>query len=288
VGLPSGPRDARWWAGAAVTAMSALLLAFVAHAAVFSGLQHQRAQALAYEALRTALAQATAPTGQLDLNGEMVALGAPVALLEIPKIGLREVILEGTTAEVLRSGAGHRRDSVLPGQPGTAALLGRQATYGGVFSELHRLAPGDTITVTTAQGQATYQVFALRRAGDPLPEELRAGQGRLELMTGDGLALFPSGVLHVDAELVTQAHAASSKVMAYAALPAAERAMGQAPDAWYTAGFAAIFFAAAAVGLWWLWRSWGRWQAWLIGLPVLLALGLACADCAINALPNLI
>ncbi|MDR2453128.1 MAG: class E sortase [Bifidobacteriaceae bacterium] len=271
-----------------MTATSALLLAFVAHAAVLSGLQHQRAQTLAYEELRVTLAKAEAPTGQLDLNGQMVALGTPVALLEIPKIGLREVVLEGTTAAVLRGGAGHRRDSVLPGQPGTAVVLGRQATYGGVFSELHRLAPGDAITVTTAQGQATYQVFALRRAGDPLPEALRSGQARLELMTGDGLALFPSGVLHVDAELVTQAHGVSQKVMAYAALPAAERAMGQAEGAWYTAFFAAVFCAGAGFGVWWLWRSWGRWQAWLIGLPVLLALGIACADSAMNALPNLI
>jgi LPXTG-site transpeptidase (sortase) family protein len=218
----------------------------------------------------------------------MVAPGTPVALLEIPAAGVLEVVLEGTDARVLRGGAGHRRDSALPGQPGTAVILGRQATYGGPFRDLRRLVPGDTITVTTGQGRATYRVFALRRAGDPLSEPLRAGAGRLELMTGDGLALFPDGVLHVDAELITEPHAASSKVMAYAALPTPERAMGQDPGAWFAAFFTAVFILAAALGVWWLWRVWGRWQAWLIGVPVLLALGAACADSIMNALPNLL
>jgi LPXTG-site transpeptidase (sortase) family protein len=271
-----------------ITTVSLLALAFVAHAAVFSALRHERAQTMAYQGFRSALAKAEAPTGQLGLDQELVAPGTPVALLEIPVIGLSEVVLEGSTAQVLRGGPGHRRDSVLPGQPGTAVVLGRQAAYGGPFRELRRLAPGDMITVTTGQGVASYRVFGLRRAGDPLPEELRSGQGRLELMTGDGLALFPSGVLHVDAELVTEPHASSSKVMAYAALPPAERAMGQDSGAWFIAFFVAVFWIAAVLGAWWLWRSWGRWQAWLIGLPLALALGVTCADFIMNALPNLI
>ncbi|MDR0595046.1 MAG: sortase [Bifidobacteriaceae bacterium] len=271
-----------------MTAVSALALAFVGHAAVFSHLQHQRAQSLAYQDFRSALAKAEAPTGQLALNQEMTPLGTPVALLEIPKIGLSEVVLEGSSAAVLRGGAGHRRDSVMPGQPGTAVILGRQATYGGPFGKVKSLAPGDQITLTTGQGVATYQVFALRRAGDPMPEELRPGQARLELLTGDGLALFPSGVLHVDAELVTEAHSPSSRVMAYAALPAAERAMGQDRSAWFIAFFIAVFTAAAGLAVWWLWRAWGRREAWLVGLPVLLALGVTCADSIMNALPNLL
>ncbi|MDR2374781.1 MAG: class E sortase [Bifidobacteriaceae bacterium] len=282
------PKGVRWWVGAVVTAISALALAFVAHAAVFSHLQHGRAQTLAYQDLRSALAKAEAPTGQLDINEELTPLGTPVALLEIPAIGLSEVVLEGSTASVLRGGAGHRRDSVMPGQVGTAVILGRQATYGSPFADLKSLVPGDQITLTTGQGVATYRVFALRRAGDPMPEELRSGQGRLELMTADGLALAPSGVLHIDAELVTQAHDSSSRVMAYAALPAAERAMGQDHAAWFIAFFIAVFCAALAGGVWWLWRSWGRREAWLIGLPVLLALGVTAADSIMNALPNLL
>ncbi|GAA3819185.1 sortase [Cellulomonas soli] len=264
------------------------LLAFVAHVAVLSTFQHHRAQTLAYGDLRTALAKAEAPTGQLDLREDLVAAGTPVAWLQIPSIELSEVVLEGSTAEVLRSGPGHRRDSVLPGQPGTAVVLGRQLTYGGPFGDLSRLQPGDEITVTTGQGASTYRVFGLRRAGDPLPEALRSGEGRLELLTADGLALLPDGVLHVDAELVSEPYDASSRVMAYAALPAAERAMGQDREAWTLVVFVLLLLVGAGAATWWLWTRWGRWHAWVVGVPVLLALGVTGADAVMGALPNLL
>lgn len=286
--LQLAPRDGRWWAGAAILTASLLLLGFVVHVAAFSTFAHHRAQTLAYDDLRTSLAKAKAPVGQLDVNGELVAQGTPIALLQIPAIGLDEVVLEGSSSSVLRSGVGHRRDSVTPGQEGLAVLLGRQTTYGGPFGGLNRLAPGDQITLTTGQGTATYTVFGLRRAGDPMPEQLRSGAGRLELMTADGLALFPDGVLHVDAELTSRTYDTPSKVMQYEALPVGERAMGQDAAAWFLAFFAFVFFVAAGAGLWWLWTSWGRWHAWLVGLPVLIALGTATADAVMNALPNLL
>lgn len=282
------PRDGRWWAGAAILTVSMLLLAFVAHAAVFSTTQHNRAQLLAYDELRTSLAKAETPVGQLDLNGELVEPGTPVALLEIPALGVSEVVAESSTSRVLRSGPGHRRDSVLPGQAGTSVILGRQLTYGGPFGGLDRLVPGDEIHVTTGQGRHTFQVFGLRRAGDPLPEPIGDGQGRLELMTADGLQLFPSGVLHVDAQLTSDLQETPTKVLAEPALPDAEREMAGDDGSWFTAFFVLVFFAAAGVALWWLWTSWGRWHAWLIGVPVLLALGVTCADIVMDALPNLL
>lgn len=285
---PLAPRDGRWWAGAALLTASLLLLGFVAHTAAFSAFQHYRAQTIAYDELRVTLAKAETPVGQLTDEETMVALGTPVALLEIPAIDLSEVVVEGSTSDVLRSGPGHRRDSVMPGQSGLSVILGRQTTYGGPFADLYRLAPGDDITITTGQGVNTYRVFGLRRAGDPMPPDLAANKGRLELQTADGLALFPSGVLHVDAELVSKTQQKPSLVMSYPALPPAERAMGQDSGAWFIAFFAFVFFAAAGVGMWWLWTRWGRWHAWLVGVPVLVALGVATADIVMNALPNLL
>lgn len=289
------PRDGRWWAGVVVLTASVLLLSFVAHAAAFSAFQHYRAQTIAYDELRVALAKGTAPVNQIRVeqgkateDGTMNPVGTPVALLEAPSIGLSEVVLEGTSSDTLRSGIGHRRDSVMPGQPGKSVVLGRQTTYGGPFSQVYRLAPGDQIRVTTGQGESTYRVLGLRRAGDPAPAAPRGAQGRLELQTADGLALFPSGVLYVDAELTSPAKAPGARFMGYPALPDDERAMGADGSAWFMAFFFFVFLAAAAAGVVWLWRSWGRWQAWLIGLPVVLALGVATADVVMAALPNLL
>jgi len=285
---PRAPRDGRWWAGVAVLTASVLLLSFVVHAVGFSAFAHYRAQTLAYGELRTSLAKAETPVGQLTDADVMTEMGTPVALLEAPTIGLSEVVLQGSSSDVLRSGIGHRRDSVMPGQDGTATILGRQSTYGGPFSQLYRLQPGDPITVTTGQGDSVYLVLGLRRAGDPQPPAREAGTGRLELQTADGLALFPSGVLYVDAELVSTVQQTPSSVMGYPALPPEERAMGQQSGSWFIAFFFAVFLAAAAAGVIWLWRTWGRWQAWLIGVPVLLALGVATADVVMDALPNLL
>lgn len=265
-----------------------LLLSFVVHVTVLSAAQHHRAQTLAYTELREGLAKAEIPVGQLATEEEMTPIGIAVALLEAPSIGLSEVVVEGTTSHTLRSGIGHRRDSVMPGQSGTAVILGRQLTYGGPFAQLNRLTPGDEITVTTGQGVSTFRVVSLRRAGDPMPEALARGEGRLELQTADGLALFPSGVLHVDAELVSEPMQTPSRVMGYPALPVEERAMGADSASWFIAFFLFVFLAAAAAAIMWLWHVWGRWHAWLIGVPILLALGIATADVVMNALPNLL
>lgn len=274
---------------------SLLLLSFVAHVAVFSAFQHDRAQTLAYDELRVALAKGTAPVNQIQVEqgmtadeGTMTPIGTPIALLEAPSIGLSEVVRDGTSSETLRSGAGHRRDSVIPGQPGTSVVLGRQATYGGPFSQVYRLAPGAEIRVTTGQGESTYRVLGLRRAGDPAPATPTGTQGRLELQTADGLALFPSGVLHVDAELVSKAKAPGVRFMGYPALPDDERAMGADGSAWFMAFFFFAFLAAAAGGFVWLWRRWGPRQAWLVGMPVMVTLGVVTADMVMAALPNLL
>lgn len=282
------PRGATWWLGAVVLTLAVLLLSFVAYATTFSWLQYNSAQGLEYNQLRSTLAQATTPVGQLDNNGVLVSPGTPVALLSIPSIGLSEVVGEGTTGSLLRSGPGHRRDTVMPGQAGVSVIMGRQTTFGGPFGSIGQLVPGSTITVTTGQGLNTFRVIDVRHQNDPAPVALPAGAGRLELITADGLPLLPAGGLYVDAELVSKVQTTPTLVMSYPALPVEERAMGQDPSAWGVAGAAFVLFVLAGLVLLWLWRTWGRRQAWLIGVPVMVVLAATVADQVLNALPNLI
>lgn len=285
---PLAPRDARWAAGVAITAVSVLLLGFFAQAVVFSGLQHQRDLVAGYDELRSSLAKGETPVGQLDVNGDLVTAGTPVALLQIPRLGLSEVIREGTTAAVLRSGPGHRRDTVMPGQAGTSVIMGRQTSFGGPFANLARLQPGDTLTVTTGQGVAGYTVYGLRRAGDPLPSDGTVGEGRLELVTADGPPLFPTGVLYVDAAQSTTVQPASGRVLTYPALPTDERALGSDASGWPLAIAATITVLALIGATAWLWRRWGWRWAWLIGAPMLLAGGVIATTLIVDTLPNLL
>ena len=107
---PAAPRAGLGPAGAALCVLAALLIGFAANLTVLGHLQHARDQSTAYDELREQLALGTAPVGQTTYDGRAVAPGAPVALLRVPVLGLREVVAEGTTSQVLMSGPGHRRD----------------------------------------------------------------------------------------------------------------------------------------------------------------------------------
>jgi len=282
------PRQARWWIGVVWLVLSVSLLGFFAHVTLFGVVQHARNQAAGYAELRASLAKAETPLGQLDLHKNLVAPGTPIALIEIPKIGLEEVVRQGTSSDVTRLGVGHRRDTPMPGQSGTSILFGRQSAYGGPFGGLGALVPGDTIRVTTGQEMRTFTVFGLRRPGDPLPQALKANSGRLELVTGDGLPLAPVGVLYVDAALKGKPSETPASVLTERALDPDEKVMATDPGGWLPLLFIFQWLVVASVLTRWLLQKWGRWQTWIVAAPVLLVLGATTADCAMALLPNLI
>jgi sortase A len=86
------------------------------------------------------------------------AEGQPVGIIEIPKIGVDAVVVEGTATADLRLGPGHYPGTPLPGQPGNAAIAGHRTTYGAPFYNLNELVQGDCISVTTTQGHFRYDV----------------------------------------------------------------------------------------------------------------------------------
>ncbi len=274
--------------GAGLAIVAALLLGLLLDLGPLGGLRHLRDHETGYAELRLTLAMGTTPVGQLDKDGKPVRPGTPVALLEIPQLGLREVIREGTAGEVLEQGPGHRRDTPMPGQAGTSVLLGRQAGFGGPFAALGNLRNGETFSVSTGQGTHVFRVIGLRRAGDPVPPALASGAGRVVLVTGDGPKYAPSGLLLVDADLVGDAAPANARPLTTGMLPAAERAMGAEDAAWVPLVLWGEGLLLAAVALAMAWSRWGRRQAWIVGVPVLTALALAVADQVARLLPNLI
>ncbi|MFF5172688.1 sortase [Micromonospora sp. NPDC000089] len=284
----SAPRVTAQVVGTSLTLLAVLLLGFVAHLTLVSRLQYQRDQQVAYADLRGELANATAPTGQVDPQGRLLAPGTPVAVLRIDKIGLRQVVLEGTSAGVLTGGPGHRRDSVLPGQPGTSVLLGRRAAYGGPFGRIDLLSTGDTINVATGQGEHEYRVQAVRHTGDVVPPPLAPGAGRLTLISADGQPFLPQDVLRVDADLVSPAQEVGPRPITAANLPRTELPMATDPSAWTPLLLWSQALFAAVLAFSWLRARWGRWQAWVTGVPVLAALGAAVADQVSQLLPNLL
>ncbi|MFE6284887.1 sortase [Streptomyces sp. NPDC057877] len=276
------------FAGAALCVLASLLLGFAANLTLVGHLQHARDQETAYDELRRQLALGIAPVGQRTYEGDLLAPGAPVGLLRIPVLGLKEVVGEGTTSGVLMSGPGHRRDTPLPGQAGTSVIMGRQWGYGSPFNDLHQLPPGSEIRVTTGQGTAVYRVTAVRREGDPLPPVLAEGRGRLTLITAEGGPYTPSGTLRVDAELTSDVQPAPPRPLAPGWIDESEQSLGTEGAAWLPVFLWSQALLAAALLTMAAYRVWGRWQTWIVGAPVLAALGLAVSGAATRLLPNLI
>lgn len=282
------PREIRWWAGVVWLLLSTLAVGFVGHVTLVGSLQHSRDQHVLYQDLRADLANAVAPVGQLDFNGDLVENGAPIALLRIDRLGISEVVVQGTTPSDLMSGPGHRRDTVFPGQEGTSVIMGRQATYGGPFGRIGALVPGDTIEVTTGQGVFKYKVFGVRQEGDLLPVELADGEGRLELISGDGVPLAPSGAIYIDAALTGDPETTPSPSFTEAVLEPSEFAMGFDDGGWFELLFWFQWLTVAIVALRWVRSRWGMWQTWVIALPVIISLGAFTAGAAMSLLPNLL
>src|SRR5207237_730077 len=107
--------------------------------------------------LQDELANQVAPLGP-------TAPGSPVAVLDIPAIGIRDmVVVQGTSPENMTLGPGHLRDTPMPGQAGVSEIFGRRATFGAPFA---RLAGADgALVLTFTWGVALAGVSALGTYG---------------------------------------------------------------------------------------------------------------------------
>ena len=65
------------------------------------------------------------------------AEGQPVGEIRIPKIGINQIMVEGTNTQDLRKGPGHYTGTPLPGQAGNASVAGHRTTYGHPFYNLN-------------------------------------------------------------------------------------------------------------------------------------------------------
>lgn len=85
------------------------------------------------------------PQSNLDFIGQ----------INIPRIGLTAIILEGSDDRSLRLGVGHISGTALPGEQGNIALAGHRDTF---FRSLRNIRPNDEIRLTTFTNSSTYRV----------------------------------------------------------------------------------------------------------------------------------
>lgn len=85
--------------------------------------------------------------------------GDPVAIIEIPELGVTKFVVAGVAASDLKKGPGHYPMTPQPGHLGNVAIAGHRTTYGEPFRQLDELEEGDDIVVTDVRGRKfVYQV----------------------------------------------------------------------------------------------------------------------------------
>lgn len=272
----------------ALMVCSVLLLSIMLNVMVVGQLRHLVMQQQLSDTFRAELAEGIAPVSEGDVDDVLLADGTAVALLKIPKLGINEIIVEGTDAETLQAGPGHRRDTMLPGQAGVSVIMGRAAAYGGPFARIQELAPGDEFTITTGQGVHQFSVIGLRYAGDPTPPRLVAGESRVILTTARGAPFAPTGVARVDARLVSEAQPSGPRLTNFATLPEADRELqGDTSMAWALV-FALQFLIAVELAAVWSFRRVGGRRTWVVFLPLTLLAGFWVSGEIVRLLPNLL
>ena len=191
------PHDWRYFVGMAgrvLIAIGLLLFGFVAYQLWGTGIETARAQRQLEDEFEAMLAEAPtttepaptttgAPPTSAPLTSEPsssqppvtttpptttapavdqiipeITTGDAIARLEIPEIGVDDIVVAGVSVADLKKGPGHFPDTPLPGQLGNSAIAGHRTTYGQPFRNVDDLVEGDEIVVTTVAGRFVYTV----------------------------------------------------------------------------------------------------------------------------------
>jgi len=238
-----------------------VLVGFLVFVAFLSGLAQQRTQASLQAKFATEVKNAEAPLGGV------IPPGTPVARLDIPSIGVHQIVVEGATADRLRSGPGHVPTSPLPGQTGNAVIVGHSLAYSGPFHDISSLRKGQRVLVLTQQGTFTYTVTTDRTVKATATGPLAATpDNRLTLVTsGD---LLDSTRTVVVATLDGKPSAAPSGRPATLTGVEAGLAGGGGAGPAILIGLEVVLLAA--VGAFFAYRRLPRASAWIITTPVIL------------------
>jgi sortase A len=265
--------------GFAMTVAGVLLAMFLLYLYVFSALTASRNQnQLLHSLTSDPVAIFSLASGHEPRNGQ------PVAILDIPSIGLHQAVVEGTTAADLQMGPGlvtSKGISGLPGEPGDAVIAGRRVSFGGPFGRLGDLQTGSVIQVVDGAGAFKFEVTKV----ESIPQGQLAipsyGRSWLTLVTSNS-SWLPTGRMVV-ARIVGQPASAKGSSSFRESLPsfAGDPAAGVLAGLWALAFIIVLSFMVFAIKRW---RQ--TWVSWLLAAPVLLACGLFACESLARCLPS--
>jgi sortase A len=123
---------------------------------VGSAFRYQSQQIRKFQPSSSTPSSTTLRPGSFDNPSvQPVANGLPFARLDIPRLGLADVIIEGDDEKSLRRAIGHIPETALPGNSGNVGLARHRDTF---FRPLKDIRKGDIILIKTSQEVYRYEV----------------------------------------------------------------------------------------------------------------------------------
>lgn len=136
--------------GLALITAGVIVLLFVVYQLFGTNLTEEHNQSTLSRQFKTQIAQHQVGSTQTNTEPSPPP-GTAIDHLTIPKIGVDQFLVEGTSENDLRKGPGHYAGTAYPGQDGNAAIAGHRTTYGAPFFRLNELTTGDLIKITDVQ-----------------------------------------------------------------------------------------------------------------------------------------
>lgn len=93
-----------------------------------------------------------------DATPPPLELGDGIARIQMPKIEVDWIVVEGVSVSQLKKGPGHYPGTAYPGEKGNVVVSGHRTTYGAPFFRLDELKVGDTIRLVARNGTFSYKI----------------------------------------------------------------------------------------------------------------------------------
>jgi len=124
---------------------------------------------------------ATRWSAQQQAPHERRVIDPTLTRIIIPKIGMEDFVVEGTSHKALLLGPGHLEGSAEPGDPGNVVISGHRDTF---FRHVYELTKGDRVQIERAGKTAIYEVIGKKVVDPDDVEVLRPTKdSRLTLIT---------------------------------------------------------------------------------------------------------
>jgi sortase A len=141
------------WAQRGLFAVAALMLGYSGYVI---------ADALIFQSRENAALERFVPAGRAAGGVTLPSAVGPDGLIgriEIQRLGVSVIVVEGTAHRTFRRAAGHIAGTALPGEPGNIGIAGHRDTF---FRPLRNIERDDIIALTTLSGEYRYRVVSTR------------------------------------------------------------------------------------------------------------------------------